>query len=61
MIQKKVLFFICESVIDVFLSIEHVENNIEFSETGYLIKNSIYNLSEKQIEYRKKLKLITNE
>lgn len=57
MIQKKVLFFICESVIDVFLSIEHVENNLDIFDNGYLIKNSIYDLSEKQIEYRKKLKL----
>lgn len=57
MIQKKVLFFICESVMDVFLSIEHIEKNIDVSENGYLIKNNIYDLSDKQIEYRKKLKL----
>lgn len=57
--NKKVLFFICESVYDVYKAIEHVENNIDFSDGGYLIKNSIYNLSEKQIEYRSKLKLST--
>ena len=57
MTQKKVLFFICESVMDVFLSIEHVEKNIEITNDGYFIKNTIYNLSEKQKEYRKKLKL----
>jgi len=57
MINKKVLFFICESVYDVYKSIEHVENNIEFINDGYFIKNSIYNLPEKQIEYRLKLKL----
>lgn len=57
--RKKVLFFICESVYDVYKAIEHVENNIEFSDDGYLIKNSIYQLSEKQIEYRNKLKLAT--
>ena len=57
MIQKNVLFFICESVFDVYKSIEHVENNIEFTENGFFIKNSIFELSEKQIEYRNKLKL----
>lgn len=55
--KKNVLFFICESVYDVYKSIEHVENNIEFTADGYLIKNSIYELPEKQIEYRTKLKL----
>ena len=55
--RNKVLFFICESVYDVYKSIEHVENNIIFMDEGYLIKNSIYALPEKQIEYRNKLKL----
>lgn len=57
MIRNNVLFFICESVYDVYKSIEHVENNIEFSDNGYLIKNSIYELPGKQIEIRTKLKL----
>lgn len=55
--RNKVLFFICESVYDVYKSIEHVENNIIFMDDGYLIKNTIYELPEKQIEYRNKLKL----
>lgn len=55
--RKNVLFFICESVYDVYKAIEHVENNIEFQDDGYFIKNSIYQLPEKQIEYRNKLKL----
>jgi len=57
MIQNNVLFFICESVYDVYKAIEHVENNILFSEDGYLIKNSIYDLPQRQIELRTKLKL----
>ena len=57
--NKKVLFFICESVYDVYKSIEHIELNIDFNDEGYLIKNKIYKLSEKQIEYRNKLKLPT--
>ena len=55
MISKNVLFFICESVYDVFKSIEHVENNIDFTDDGYLIKNSIYNLPNRQLELREKL------
>lgn len=57
MIQKRVLFFICESVFDVYKSIEHVENNINFTDEGYLIKNSIYELPERQIELRNKLRI----
>lgn len=57
MIQKKVLFFICESVFQIYKAIEHVENNIEKSEEGILIKNSIYDLPEWQINTRLKLKL----
>lgn len=57
MIRNKVLFFICESVYDVYKAIEHVENNINFMADGYLIKNSIYDLPERQIELRTKLKL----
>jgi len=59
MIAKKVLFFICESVYDVYKSIEHIENNIEYNDNGYFIKNSIYQLPEKEKEYRTKLKLAT--
>jgi len=55
--RNKVLFFICESVYDVYKSIEHVENNINFTYEGYLIKNTIYELPERQIELRTKLKL----
>lgn len=57
MIRKNVLFFICESVYDVYKSIEHVENNIDFMADGYLVKKSIYELPERQMELRTKLKL----
>ena len=57
MTENKVLFFIIESVLDVFLAIEHIESNIVMSEDGIFIKNNIYNLPKKQIEYRQKLKL----
>jgi len=57
MIRNNVLFFICESVYDVYKSIEHVENNITFTDNGYLIQNTIYELPERQIELRTKLKI----
>lgn len=58
MIQKNVIFFIIESVYDVYLSIQHIEENIEIINGDVLIKKSIYELPQKQIEYRKKLRLI---
>jgi superfamily II DNA or RNA helicase len=57
MIQNNVLFFICESVLDVYLAISHVENNIVFESDKTIILNSIYELPERQFELRKKLKL----
>jgi len=57
MTEKKVLFFICESVYDVYKSIEHVENNIIKNETETIILNSIYNLPQKQIDLRNRFKL----
>ena len=36
---------------------DFIENNIEITNDGLIIKNAIYELSEKQKEYRKKLKL----
>jgi hypothetical protein len=58
MIQNNVLFFICESVLDVYLAISHVENNIIFESDKTIILNSIYQLDERQTKIRQKLKLI---
>ena len=57
MIEHKVLFFIIESVFDVYLAIEHLENNITFTDAEIIIKNSIYELPENQVNYRLKLKI----
>jgi superfamily II DNA or RNA helicase len=57
MISKNILVFIIESVFDVYKAIEHIENNIMVLDEGIFIKNSIYDLPNNQIEYRKKLKL----
>ena len=58
MIENKVLFFICESVLDVYLAIAHVENNLIVELDRTIILNSIYDLPEDQIRLRQKLKLI---
>lgn len=55
--QKGVLFFICESVYDVYKSIEHIENHIETTEESFTIKKSIYNYPEWQLNIKNKLKL----
>ena len=59
MTHNKVLFFICQSVYDVYKAIEHVESNIIIETDGIKILNSIYELPTKQIEYRTKLKIPT--
>ena len=57
MIQKGVLIFIAESVLDVYLIIQHLEYNIIENDDGVLIKKTIYNLPERQIKLRNKHKL----
>lgn len=56
MIENKVLFFICESVFDVYLAIEHIEKHITFVENQLVINYDIYNLPENQKKYIDKLK-----
>lgn len=57
MTRSRVLFFIAESVLDCFLIIEFIESNlIEYSGTT-IIKHEIYDLFDRQIELRNKLKL----
>ena len=58
MIEQNVLFFICQSVYDVYKAIEHIETHTETTEDSFIISNSIYNLDDTQMNYRKKLKLI---
>ena len=53
MIQRGVLFFIAESVYDVYKIIEFVESNVTETDTGFIINKSIYNLFPREIELRK--------
>lgn len=46
MLENKVLFFICESVYDVFLAIEHVEKHINLVDNILNINMNVYNLPE---------------
>ena len=55
--DNNVLFFICESVYDVYKSIEHVELNVQIDDSGFKVLNTIFDLPEKQIGLRNKLKL----
>jgi len=57
MVQHRVLFFIIENVMDAYYAIEHIEANIVVSDEGLLVKNSIYELSERQLKLRERLKI----
>ena len=57
MIRAGVIVFICESVYDVYKAIEHIEMNVTVSDEGVFINNNIYNMPERQLELRKRLKL----
>lgn len=59
MTQNMVLFFIVENIMDAYLAIEHVETHLEQTENGLLIRNTIYDLSERQVALRTRLKLAT--
>lgn len=54
-IANNVLFFICESVYDVYLSILHIENNIIDNDNYVILDKNIYNLPEWQVNLRTKL------
>lgn len=56
-VQNKTMFFIVENVIDLFEALESVQNNIIDTDDGVLIKNELFELSEKQKKYRQKYKL----
>lgn len=53
--QKKVLFFICQSVNDVFKSILHIEANFIKKNDFICIKNSIFDYPEWQLNLRAKI------
>lgn len=54
--QNKVLYFVCQSVFDVFRAICHIEKNFINRDNFYCIKKEIYNYPEWQINLRNKLK-----
>ena len=57
MIQKGVLVYFAESVFDVWLIIKHIEENIVKSTDGVFIRNTIYDLPERQLQFYKRFKL----
>jgi superfamily II DNA or RNA helicase len=57
MTQRGVLFFIAETVYDVYKIIEHVESNVSIDDSGVFMSSNIYNLDERQKELRNKLNI----
>ena len=57
MINSGLNIFIAESVAEVHDIVEFVTENVIEIENGFVISNNIYNLPERQLEYRKKFKL----
>ena len=55
--SKGVLFFICESVFDVFRAVCHIEKNVIFKDNFFIVKNDINIMPEWQTKLRLKLKL----
>lgn len=56
--QRGVLFFICESVFDVYRAITHLEEKTEIDEERTVIYKSVYLLPQWQLDLQKKLKLL---
>jgi superfamily II DNA or RNA helicase len=54
MVQRGVLVFFAQSVYDVYLIIQHLENNVIKTDNGTMILNSVYDYPPKQREYFKK-------
>lgn len=55
--KNGVLFFICESVMDVYLSIEHIETHVITYDDYFIIDKKIHELPLWQTNLRKKLKI----
>lgn len=56
-IVEKIHFFIIESVIDLFEALETIQGNIVDTEDGTLVKKGLFDLDEKQRNYRIKYKI----
>ncbi len=57
MIAQGIIVFICESIYDLYKAIEHVEHNVTISDKGVFISNNIYNMPQRQVDLRERLKL----
>ena len=57
MIQRGQHLFIAQTVEEVFDICEHIRINIREEEDSYIVSKEIYNVPERQKEYRKKFKL----
>ena len=57
MAQRGVLFFIAESVFDVYECIEWVEAHINETESGFEVLKSVYDLYPRQVDLRRRLNI----
>ncbi len=57
MTEMKVLYFIIENVFDVYTAIEHIETHTEITDQAFTISKEIYQLPQRQVELRSRLKL----
>ena len=55
--KKGVLFFICQSVFDVYMAIEHIENHVVNYNDYFIIDKKIYEVPQWQKKLRNKLKI----
>lgn len=56
-ILNRIHFFIIENVVDLFEALESIKNNIIETDSGTLIKDNLFCLSESQLKYREKYNL----
>jgi len=55
--KEGIIFFIVDSINELWAIIKHIRRNVVETPDGILIKNSVKNLWEHQIKYRNKLKI----
>ena len=53
--KQKVLYFVCQSVFDVFRAICHIEKNVIDKENFFVVKKTIYNYPEWQMNLKLKI------
>jgi len=53
--NQGILFFIIDDIVELWKVLKHIKKNVVITDNGVLVKNSIWNLWDKQTKYRTKL------